>query len=143
MLSGRRPKSVGPHWSTDHCSTASAVVTMGRSTRTAFWLLLPCLLWLRCPYAFALNPGLEINQYAHTARRVREGFGAGDIYSIAQTPDGFLWLGTDAGLMRFDGVSVTHWQVPEESALPDSRIHTLLGARYGTLWIGTLRRTAS
>jgi signal transduction histidine kinase/sugar lactone lactonase YvrE len=116
---------------------------MSRSTRTAFCLLLPCLLWLRCPYAFALNPGLEIKQYAHTARRLREDFGAGELSSIAQTPDGFLWLGTDAGLMRFDGVSVTHWKASEQRALPDSRIRALLGARDGTLWIGTFRGLAS
>ena len=116
---------------------------MGSSTRTAFWLLLPCLLWLRCPYAFALNPELEINQYAHTAWRVGESFATGDVYGIAQTPDGFLWLGTDHGLIRFDGVSVTLWKPPEGSALPDSRIRALLSARDGTLWIGTWRGLAS
>ena len=116
---------------------------MGRSTRNAFWLWLPCLLWLRCPYAFALNPALEINQYAHIVRRFREDFGAGEISSIAQTPDGFLWLGTYAGLMRFDGVSMTRWKAWEKSALPDSRIRALLAARDGTLWIGTFRGLAS
>ncbi|HXJ39169.1 MAG TPA: two-component regulator propeller domain-containing protein, partial [Bryobacteraceae bacterium] len=90
-----------------------------------------------------MNSELDISQYAHAARRVREGFVTGTITSIAQTPDGFLWLGTEAGLMRFDGVSVAHWKAPEGSALPDHRIRALLSARNGTLWIGTEQGLAS
>ena len=47
-----------------------------------------------CARAFALDPSLDISQYAHTAWRVRDGFATGFIYAIAQTPDGYLWLGT-------------------------------------------------
>ena len=54
--------------------------------------------------AFALNPALDVSQYAHTAWRIRDGFFKGAITSIAQTPDGYLWLGTEFGLLRFDGV---------------------------------------
>ncbi len=56
------------------------------------------------PYAFTLNPALDISQYAHTAWKIREGFFNGTIVAIAQTPDGYLWLGTEFGLLRFDGV---------------------------------------
>src|SRR5262245_52312393 len=49
-----------------------------------------------CPSAFALDPTLDINQYAHTAWRIRDGFAKGRINAIAQTPDGYLWVGTDA-----------------------------------------------
>ena len=52
--------------------------------------------------AFALNPTLDISQYAHTAWKIRDGFFKGAIYSIAQTPDGYLWLGTDVGMLRFN-----------------------------------------
>ena len=73
-----------------------------RKRRACFALgvLLAC-----CPCAFALNPSLDINQYAHNAWTVRDGFFKGVIYSIAQTPDGYLWLGTEFGLLRFDGDS--------------------------------------
>ena len=57
-----------------------------------------------CPCACALNPSLDINQYAHNAWTIRDGFFKGVIMSIAQTPDGYLWLGTEFGLRRFDGV---------------------------------------
>jgi ligand-binding sensor domain-containing protein len=65
-----------------------------------------------CPCVFALDPSLDINQYAHNAWTVREGFFNGILFSIAQTPDGYLWLGTEFGLLRFDGVRAVPWQPP-------------------------------
>jgi PAS domain S-box-containing protein len=56
---------------------------------------------------------------------------------MAQTTDGYLWIGTQAGLMRFDGVRFVSWRPPEGNELPSSRINSLLGARDGSLWIGT------
>jgi ligand-binding sensor domain-containing protein len=48
------------------------------------------------PRAFALNPALDISQYAHTSWKVRDGLVRGLISSMAQTPDGYLWLGTES-----------------------------------------------
>jgi len=56
---------------------------------------------------------------------------------MAQTTDGYLWIGTQAGLMHFDGVRFVSWQPPQGIELPSSRINSLLGARDGSLWIGT------
>jgi signal transduction histidine kinase/ligand-binding sensor domain-containing protein len=95
-----------------------------------------------CPSAFALNPPLDISQYAHTAWKVRNGFSRGAISSIAQTPDGYLWLGTAFGLLRFDGVQTVPWQPPAGEQLPSNYIRNLLVARDGTLWIGTERGLA-
>jgi len=55
-----------------------------------------------CPRVFALDPSLDVTQYAHTAWKVGEGLPNGFIRAIAQTPDGYLWLGTEFGLLRFD-----------------------------------------
>ena len=85
----------------------------------------------------ALDPSLEVSQYAHNAWTIRDGFFKGNMYSIAQTPDGYLWLGTEFGLFRFDGVGSIPWQPPAGQHLPDNNIHRLLAARDGTLWIGT------
>ena len=93
--------------------------------------------------AFALNPVMDVSQYAHKAWRVGEGFSKGAIHAIAQTPDGYLWLGTDFGLHRFDGVRNIPWQLPPGQQLPSSQIRTLIVARDGTLWIGTSRGLAS
>ena len=91
--------------------------------------------------AFALNPTLDVNQYAHTAWRVSEGFSKGVIWSVAQTPDGYLWLGTDFGLLRFDGVRAAPWEPPER--LPSSDVRVLRVGRDGRLWIGTVAGVAS
>jgi len=96
------------------------------------------------PCALASDPALDVSQYAHTSWKVRDGFVKGVISSIAQTPDGYLWLGTEFGLLRFDGVRTVPWQPPAAGEhLPSSRIFSLLAARDGTLWIGTSKGLAS
>ena len=89
----------------------------------------------RC--AFALDPTLDISQYGHTSWTIREGFFRGNIYAIAQTPDGYLWLGTEFGLLRFDGNRSIPWQPPAGKKLPGDGITSLLASSDGTLWIGT------
>src|SRR5215469_13131137 len=113
----------------------------GRATERALFAmgLVPFIILLACGCAFALDPSLDISQYAHTAWKVREGFAKGQIHSIAQTPDGYLWLGTEFGLLRFDGVRNVPWQPPPDQHLPSSRVYSLLAGRDGTLWIGTAK----
>ena len=96
-----------------------------------------------CVCAFALDPSLAVTQYAHTGWKVRDGFTKGKINAIAQTPDGYLWLGTDFGLLRFDGVRTLPWRPPAGQQLPNENVSSLFAARDGTLWIGTLRGPAS
>ena len=97
---------------------------------------------LSCPRASALNPSLEIKQYSHTAWTHGEGF-MGETRSIVQTPDGYLWLGTEFGIARFDGVRFVPWLPPVGEHLPNSNILALLAARDGALWIGTTEGLAS
>lgn len=105
------------------------------------WLLprLPlCLLLLLAAAgsAVALDPNRLITQYGHTAWRVRDG----DVTTpagITQTEDGYIWLGTAEGLMRFDGVRFTLWTPPEGQSLPGRGFGALLGTRDGSLWVGT------
>jgi ligand-binding sensor domain-containing protein/signal transduction histidine kinase len=87
--------------------------------------------------AFALDPSLDVSQYAHTAWKVRDGFTQGAILAIAQTPDGYLWLGTEFGLYRFDGVRAIPWHSPSGADILSEHIYCLLVARDGTMWIGT------
>ncbi|HTT20254.1 MAG TPA: PAS domain S-box protein, partial [Candidatus Sulfotelmatobacter sp.] len=114
---------------------------MGKAqTKAVVWLAL-VLACSAC--AFALDPSLDVSQYAHTAWKIREGFTKGTVFSTAQTPDGYLWLGTEFGLVRFDGVHAIPWQPPEGEHLPSTWIKCLLVARDGTLWIGTEKGLAS
>jgi signal transduction histidine kinase/ligand-binding sensor domain-containing protein len=98
---------------------------------------------LLCPYALALDPSLDVSQYAHTSWKIRDGFSKGEIHDVAQTSDGYLWLGTGSGVLRFDGVRNVPWQPPSDQHLPSSYIRKLLPARDGTLWIGTWKGLAS
>jgi ligand-binding sensor domain-containing protein len=103
---------------------------------------LASLLLLCSSGALALDPSLDVSQYAHTAWKIRDGFTRGTITAIAQTPDGYLWLGTEFGLLRFDGVRAVPWQ-PQGEQLPASYIGDLAVTRDGTLWIGTTKGLAS
>ena len=96
---------------------------------------------LACPGAFGWNPSLDVSQYAHTAWTVRDGFFNGAILAIAQEPDGYLWLGTEFGLVRFDGVRKMDWQPTKGDHLPGGRIRSLLAARDG-IWLGFSPRQA-
>src|SRR5215213_586065 len=101
------------------------------------------LLLAVCPSAFALKPDLDVSQYSHTSWKIRDGFPKGEITSISQTPDGYLWLGTEFGLFRFDGVKYVLWHPPANQELPSNFIFSLLVSRDGTLWIGTAKGLAS
>jgi signal transduction histidine kinase/ligand-binding sensor domain-containing protein len=96
-------------------------------------------LWAFCvdQPASAVNPEIHISQYAHTAWRMQDGVFATKPNSIAQTSDGYLWIGTGEGLLRFDGVRFSPWAAHKGQKLPNSFIWSLLAARDGTLWIGT------
>ena len=87
---------------------------------------------------FALNPSLDISQYAHTAWTSRNGFLSGEAYAITQAADGYLWLGTQSGVVRFDGARTVPLSLPTGQQLPSSAAGAVLAARDGTLWIGTL-----
>src|SRR5258708_3758330 len=66
--------------------------------------------------AWAVDPTHHISQYAHTAWRIQDGVFSGAPKVIAQTADGYLWIGTTSGLMRFDGVRFVPW-IPAALAL--------------------------
>src|SRR5215213_6594946 len=115
----------------------------GRRPVIPLGLVCALLLLACCPCAFALNPELDVSQYAHSSWHIRDGFPKGEIAAIAQTPDGYLWLGTEFGLFRFDGVRSVLWRPPANQELPSNWIFSLLVARDGTLWIGTAKGLAS
>ncbi len=98
-------------------------------------LALSCVLPV---HAWALDPSRSISQYAHAAWRARDGFFRGSPYTFVQTADGYLWVGTDSGLLRFDGVRFVPWTAGEDVELPTAEVMQLLAARDGSLWVATL-----
>src|SRR5262249_360226 len=69
--------------------------------------------------------------------RIQDGYFGGMVGAITQTTDGYIWVGTDGGLFKFDGVRFVRWNSPSGEQLPPGRAVALLGARDGSLWIGT------
>jgi ligand-binding sensor domain-containing protein len=86
--------------------------------------------------AWALDPDKSITQLVHTAWTAKEGAPT-DVSALAQTTDGYLWLGTTSGLFRFDGIRFVRFQPRGDEALPGLRIHRLLATRDGALWISS------
>jgi signal transduction histidine kinase/ligand-binding sensor domain-containing protein len=111
------------------------------SRRKAIAFILLGILLACCRCGFALNPAFDVSQYAHTSWKSRDGF-PGSIHAIVQTPDGYLWLGTEVGLLRYDGVRFVPG-LPPDQHLPSDVINRLLVSRDGTLWIGTWQGLAS
>lgn len=85
----------------------------------------------------ALDPTVRLTQYRHTAWRVQDGHFASAPHAIAQTDDGYVWIGTGAGLVKYDGVRFTPWIRPGETQPFTAAVYSLLNGSDGTLWIGT------
>ena len=108
-----------------------------QSTRLALTFLCVLFASFATNLARAVDPNNHISQYAHTAWRVQDGIFEGTPRVLAQTADGYLWIGTMSGLFRFDGVRFVPWAPPAGEKLPSQRINSLLGGTDGSLWIGT------
>ena len=87
-----------------------------------------------CRGGLALNPGRAISQYVHRAWGPEQGYVGGTIYAIDRSSDGFLWIGTDRGLVRFDGSNFELIRQPIPN-MPTSRVRALVSDAQGTLWI--------
>ncbi|MEK7677584.1 MAG: two-component regulator propeller domain-containing protein [Verrucomicrobiota bacterium] len=70
-------------------------------------------------------------------KQTDDGLPQNSVISIAQTPDGCLWLATFNGLVRFDGVRFKVFDPENVPALTSSRITLLFADRRGGLWIAT------
>ena len=98
---------------------------------------IPVLFFFVSTLSWGVDPSTYISQYRHTAWTMKDGLLRGQPNVITQTKDGYIWIGTAAGLMRFDGVRLVPWEPPTGAQLPSPNITALLAARDGSLCIGT------
>ena len=117
-------RRLGPAWS--H--------RMRHFLRTAF-LLASLMLGTWPSVGSAGHPLQMLSQYSHRAWRVQEGTLPLPT-AIAQTRDGYLWIGTKTGLLRFDGVRFVEADVSGQESLRGVPIWSLLATRNGDLWVG-------
>jgi diguanylate cyclase (GGDEF)-like protein len=87
--------------------------------------------------AFALDPHRELTQARLSAWNSDAGLPQNTIEAIVQTRDGYLWMGTEEGLVRFDGVQFVVSDHQNAPGLRNPFVSSLFEAGDGTLWIGT------
>jgi ligand-binding sensor domain-containing protein len=85
--------------------------------------------------AFGLDPARKISQYVHDKWGEDKGFLGGKIYAIRQSADGYLWIGTERGLVRFDGSNFTLIKRPLPNSPLINRVRGLVTDASGNLWI--------
>jgi diguanylate cyclase (GGDEF)-like protein len=85
-----------------------------------------------------LDPTQPISQYVHQVWQEDQGLPQNDVLTIAPARDGYLWLGTEEGLARFDGVHFVVFDSRNTPGLKNNTITALFEDRDKNLWIGTL-----
>ena len=95
------------------------------------------LLLASAPMGLALEPSTPLASYGRQAWGMENGLPQNTVQALVQTKDGFVWLGTEVGLVRFDGNSFQVFDKNTTPALPGNDVRCLLAASDGALWIGT------
>jgi ligand-binding sensor domain-containing protein len=85
--------------------------------------------------AQAQEPGKAMSQYIRDHWGVEKGFPGGQVYAITQTPDGYLWIGTEKGLVRFDGLTFRLFQQSSGAVGPSGPVLGLTADADGNLWV--------
>ena len=107
---------------------------MKRLMATAVVVLLSVVVVSTCQ---ALDPQKTITQYGHNIWYRQNGLPANAVNVVLQTRDGYLWLGTSAGLFRFDGARFERVSTDPEDLKNRETISALCEGRDGSLWVGT------
>lgn len=85
--------------------------------------------------AGALDSDKAISQYIRDQWSAEQGFPGGPVYAIAQTPDGYLWIGAEKGLIRFDGINFRLIQHSDSAIFPVGPVLGLAVDAEGSLWV--------
>jgi signal transduction histidine kinase/ligand-binding sensor domain-containing protein/CheY-like chemotaxis protein len=104
----------------------------------AVWLLAAtAALFASTRPALALDPHLAVSQYVFNNWQIQQGLPQNSVEALARTPDGYLWLATHEGLVRFDGVRFTVFDRDNTPQLRSRIITRLHVDDDGRLWVGT------
>ncbi|AXC11341.1 putative two-component system sensor kinase [Acidisarcina polymorpha] len=97
------------------------------------------LLWVVtvASLAFCLDPQKDLGQYGHRAWQTDSGLPQNTVHAVIQTQDGYIWLGTEGGLVRFDGFEFVIYDKQAPAFLRSESINSLFEDKDGDLWIGT------
>ncbi|HTB94189.1 MAG TPA: two-component regulator propeller domain-containing protein [Candidatus Sulfotelmatobacter sp.] len=85
--------------------------------------------------AQALDPNRILSQYMREHWGIEKGFPGGSVTALAQSADGYLWIGTDKGLLRFDGLNFHPFPLAAPTTFPIGPVQALTSDAQGNLWI--------
>jgi PAS domain S-box-containing protein len=119
--------------------SASAAGVRASMTKTRFLPTAAFIFALIAPaaWAWAIDPSKSINQFVHDVWKVEDGLPQNSIQAIIQSRQGYLWLGTQEGIARFDGVRFEVFDKKRIKAIRDNYILCLFEDGNGALWAGT------
>src|SRR6185295_15087592 len=110
---------------------------MRRPSRVHLINLVFLLLLSGSESALALDSRRDLSQFRHEVWLTENGLPQNTVHALAQTKDGYIWIGTEEGLARFDGIKFTVFDKQNTPEFKSNYIRTLLADRLGALWIGT------
>jgi ligand-binding sensor domain-containing protein/signal transduction histidine kinase len=105
--------------------------------RLKYFRVAVALLLLAGTRTSALDPNRSLNQFGHQVWLTENGLPQNTVQAIIQTRDGYLWIGTQEGLARFDGLNFTVFDKKSTPAFKSNDIRFLQEDRQGRLWIST------
>src|SRR6266545_3602521 len=85
--------------------------------------------------ALALDPSRALTQYSVDVWRATDGLPQNTVQALLQTRDGYLWVGTEEGLARFDGLTFATFNT-SNAPIPRNYVESLYQTRDGALWFG-------
>ena len=110
---------------------------VGRRRRARFLATILLLIPLQIPEIHASNGQKEPSWHAVQIWGQPEGLPQNSVLCLLQTRDGYLWIGTKAGVSRFDGVRFTTFDDRNKNHLKENEVWALAEGDDGSLWIGT------
>lgn len=105
--------------------------------RSRYFSVAALLLLLAATRTFALDPTRSLKEFGNQAWLTENGLPQNTVQAIVQTQDGYLWVGTQEGLARFDGLNFAVFDKENTPAFKSNDIRFLVEDRAGRLWIST------
>jgi ligand-binding sensor domain-containing protein len=87
--------------------------------------------------AHALDPHKGLEEYRRQSWQIDNGLPQNTVHAVLQSKDGFLWIATEGGLVRFDGFDFRVFDPSNTPEFHSSFVNNLLEDHAGALWIGT------
>ena len=112
---------------------SSALITKSGPSILGLVLMLLC----GAVHAPALDPERDLFQFNQQSWLAENGLPQNTVHSVTQSQDGYIWIATEEGLARFDGIKFTVFDKQNTPQLQSNNVRVLLEDRRGNLWIGT------